>query len=163
MSETEVGKTTRAEKIARTITGLLCAPVGGAFLTTVIFVAIMSATSDRPVIVGPTSATLTFAVPLMLGAIYGWPIAFIIGWPAHAYLAKRGDAALSAYIVLGACIALALALLLIFAQRLWANWLSFAFFATAGAITGLTFWLIRRPDRDTGPPLPADSPHDHGA
>lgn len=149
MSETGVGRRTQSTKVAATIAGLLCAPPAGAFLANCFMVIYLHATTDGPVIVGPTSATLTFALPIMYGALFGWPVAFVIGWPIHIVLQlQRANSALH-YAIFGAAVACTLLPLVLISGALTGFLGLFTSgVGLAGAIGGLAFWLIRRPDRD---------------
>ncbi len=156
MSDQRAGERTRSTKVAATIAGLLCAPPVGAFLANCFVVIYLHATTEGPVIVGPTSATLTFALPIMYGAYFGWPIAFLIGWPVHILLQlQRANSALH-YSIFGAAIGWILLPVAFIAGALTGLLGLIALgFGLAGAIGGLIFWLIRRPDRDTRPSLTA--------
>jgi hypothetical protein len=149
VSEDRAGEPSRLSKGGSTTTALLSAPIVGASLANLVLLAYIGATTDRPLIVGPTSATLTFALPIMFGAIMGWP-ASLLALPVHAWLIKRGYTSVLVYILLGTASAIVLAL-----ARPLVGWppipvldLMLVGLVTAGAIGGLIFWLIRRPDRD---------------
>ena len=151
MSEERVGDSVRRTKIARTITALLCAPPAGAFLATCIILVPIALTSSQPLFVGPTSATLTFALPIMYGAAVGWPAGLLVGWPVHALLQRGSIVSPLPYIALGGLIALIppsalMGLNILRAPDIFVT--PSGILVLAGAVAGLVFWLIRRPDRD---------------
>jgi hypothetical protein len=149
VSEERAGERSRLSRVGSTITALLCAPIVGASLANLALLAYIGATTDGPLIVGPTSATLTFALPIMSGAMLGWPAAFL-AWPVHAWLLKRGHTSALIYILLGTACATLLAIAGALLDWAYISLLGLMLvgLVISGAIGGLTFWLIRRPDRD---------------
>lgn len=153
MSEDRLGGRSQSTRIILTIVGLLCAPVVG--VTVAIYFGMLFDFVGR-------GSSIDYAYMLnsagsvgaVLGAYLGWPTAFLFGWPIHVGLLDRNATKLRHYVGLGAVIGVTLFLtvtLVTGAVRfaLDPSFASLALTSTAaGALGGLTFWLIRRPDRD---------------
>lgn len=170
MSEAAIGESSERSRIIRTIIGLLCAPLAGSVM------AIFTAFIALQMINGQAfGIPFDQIVPLlqmgaMLGAYVGFPVAFLFGWPIHVGLMQRNASKALYYVLFGALIAIATFAVATtvtgYHFRLVLDWqfiLTGLSFLTAGAIGGLTFWLIRRPDRDNQCALRAESPHDQKA
>lgn len=170
MSEARVGESSERSRIIRTIIGLLCAPLVGAVMA--MFAAFMALQLINGQAFGiPVDQIMPLLqMGAMLGAYAGWPVAFLFGWPIHVGLMQRNASKAPYYVLFGAFIATATFVVATtvtgYLFRFILDWqfiLTGLSFLTAGAIGGLVFWLIRRPDRDNQSALPTDSPLDEKA
>jgi hypothetical protein len=106
----------------------------------------------------------------LLGAMWGQLATAFIGLPAHVWLMHYTRRRAWMYAVAGALAGTGFGATFVWATMFGLTfpafaeviWLALAG-AAAGACAGLTFWLIRRPDLDARPVLPANSPHDQKA
>lgn len=92
----------------------------------------------------------------IFGAIWGTLLTLIAGLPMHDVLLRRQSTRAGHYTIAGGFIGLAPGVSFAFGSLIgttadrWGDAASFVLAgAAAGTIGGLTFWLIRRPDRDT--------------
>lgn len=150
MSEERVGGSTAETRgIGHTICGLLAAPIVGGMIASTLMILLAS-------ILTPSSNALmmlhvSILAGLIAGAIFGVPAALLVGWPVHLLMKWRGVKRRHHYMLVGALIAV-LPLAVSSGSALLASpnlGVPLAIsFLLAGAIGGVTFWLIRRPDRD---------------
>lgn len=159
MSEAGVGGSTRRDRIVATIVGLIAAAaVTGAALA-VGMVALSLIFGRGNATAGPNYLSLIL-MGTVVGGTAGLIPAFLVGLPLHHYLVRMKWNGAKHYAALGAGVAIAttLVLLMIFlgGQGAWLNpgvAIFLAIVSFAGVMGGLTFWIIRRPDRDA-PPIP---------
>lgn len=160
MNEDRVGEQVRTDsRMSRTIGGLIIAPILGGIATSGILALIAVAsgifdTEARPLnlesVVHLTALMVTQAT--VFGLMLGVPIAFVIGWPAHRLLMhfrKVGAVSYLAAITAVSTIGYAV-LCLSSGVDLFGGYRSVMLAAVTcwGRVSGLVFWLIRRPDRD---------------
>jgi len=115
---------------------------------------------------GLRSLTVSVMFGGYYGGVLGLPVALIFGPLIHMLMLDHDVRRWHSYAAFGALIASCIFLLVLAASMHTPFYISGAVAASiilAGAIGGLTFWLIRRPDRDNLPGLPVDSPHDKKA
>ena len=158
MSEDRVGEPIRDNRLARTFAGLLLAPVAGGFGSPIIFVLVGSLIDfinrkfdwgafESMRALGP----FTFFF-LIYSVLLGIPISLVIGPPAYLGLKKLGVNGFVAYLVGGAAIgmlgAISVGMLTGWSVGLFLFPGLSVLISCGGGIGGLTFWLIRRPDRD---------------
>jgi len=154
--------TTQRNRLIRAIIGLVLAPIVGAIVSVAITFGFASFLNP----IGwtsPSTFDLLFGT-VSIGAAAGCPAAFILGPPIHIWLQYRRWVGVHHYIAFGALIGLitALALAVFFMQAGGAIAIIGFMIIFAGAIGGLVFWLIRRPDRDapaSAPPRAATPAH----
>jgi hypothetical protein len=88
----------------------------------------------------------------MLGGILGWPVMLALGLPTHALLIRKTTAKAWHYAIAGLIAGFAAGLLRFVTERSGAPaselTLLLAIGGVSGVITALTFWIIRRPDKD---------------
>lgn len=139
---------TRNQKIVRSIAGMALAPA----IRSIASVALTFAFAD---FMNPRGAAPNFIWPMIvgssiIGACIGWPAALAFGFPAHALMLRRRWTGPWRYAGLGALIGLVMTIVLaIFLAQTGAAVFVIGFMIVlAGAIGGLVFWLIRRPDKD---------------
>jgi hypothetical protein len=93
-----------------------------------------------------------FGLSLLVSA-FGLPATIVAGLPWHSALQARGNASIHAYwapaLIVGG--ALGAALMTIISVEALPLLFATAAGALSGASIALTFWLIRRPDRDARP------------
>jgi hypothetical protein len=138
----------------RTFLGLLCAPASAAVVVLLWY--------------WPAAATVGFVrfvetalVFAVAGGTYGWLFAFAVGWPAHMVLRVLHWSHPVAYLSVGALLG---PVLVVVAECLL-FWLLSSYepgvqltinvpppAPIGGAVAGLVFWLIRRPDSDARRP-----------
>lgn len=104
------------------------------------------------------------------GAMWGQLATAFIGLPAHIWLMQYTRRRAWMYAVAGALAGTGFGATFVWATVFGVTFPAFADViwlavagATAGACAGITFWLIRRPDRDNQSALPTDLPHDQKA
>lgn len=102
---------------------------------------------------------VTLRLGLTLGALYGGLLgalpSLLVGWPLHMAMQRAGLKQWWHYVVLGVILAAIAALLvspLMGLDMLYLGLEVMLMMALSGAIGGVVFWLIRRPDRDIAPP-----------
>lgn len=152
----------REGKIGYTFWGLLLAPMIGGAVSAMISALPLLVFGNEEV---RTSLNLPAAMSMgfLIGAFLGLPAALTLGLPIHLLLLRYGWTSLLHYSAFGAVIAFAMQSTLMLAfnglsflgaeHGIWALSL---LTALAGAIGGLVFWLIRRPDRDARGAQPAE-------
>ncbi len=172
MSEERVGEKGRpqAENTGgKTVTGLLIAPfagsVGAALVLLVIACVQHAANAGLEFLyLGNVVAILGFAISLaiMIASTLGITASIALGLPSHLLLKRAGQTHLIAYSAAGSLVgAISGTLYALFVGMTSNNGFWALPGGLAGAFGGLTFWVIRRPDRDTT--SVATPPKDHGA
>lgn len=155
MSDAQLGKSSERARIIRTICGLLSAPIVGSV------VAMFAALIALQLITGrgfgmPTEQIIPMLqLAVALGAYVGLPVAFLFGWPIHVALMQRKTSKAMHYALFGALCAVVTFMIATtitgYVFRFIFHWefaLTGLSFLTAGAIGGIVFWFVRRPDRD---------------
>ena len=165
MSEDAVGGADKCDtRRARTLVALVAAPITGGIGGVLVLFAFgmgyqlfFSGRVDLSGLGNPL--WMMIASSVMTNAIVaGVPLSLIAGLPVHLLLTKLRMVGWLTYAVGGG--AIALAGMVVVQETL--GWRFYAPFVLAvvgggGAIGGLAFWLIRRPDRDA-PPKPQTTP-----
>lgn len=157
MTDDRVGERIQDNRNTRMVAGLMLAPLCGAFgsPTIVFFVSSVIDFINRgfdwrafAIMTSSGAFTLIF---LIYAVVFGIPITIVIGTPAYLVLKKLGANGFAVYLVGGAIIAI-IGAMSAAALTGWGMGLFVSGFilliASSGGIGGLTFWLIRRPDRD---------------
>lgn len=147
-------------RVIKTIVALCVAPVVGGTIGLLLYLAYENAFQPNSVFAGDLFVTLRLG--LTLGPVYGGLLGIIpsllVGWPLHMAMQRAGLKLWWHYALLGIILAAVAALLVSPLMGLDVIYLGIAIMlmmAGSGAIGGLVFWLIRRPDRDaTASPLP---------
>lgn len=161
MSDERLGGGTRRDNIMLTHGGLLAAAVVAGMATgAAIFV--ITAT-----LWGWSSTSLASPSMIVLGGAVGGSVglvpAYLVGLPLHHYLARRRRNDASTYAGMGAAVTLTTAAILFFLfpaspaiSKIVIGAVLLPLAPIGGAVGGLTFWFIRRPDRDAvnAPPQP---------
>jgi hypothetical protein len=95
------------------------------------------------------------------GLIYGTLAMLLLGAPAHLFLRARTSAGATVYALAGLVAGAIFTLVIAAPIAFNATGLPFLMIgAGTGLVASLTFWLIRRPDRDNLPDLPTDPTHE---
>ncbi|HEV7693332.1 MAG TPA: hypothetical protein VGO52_21030 [Hyphomonadaceae bacterium] len=132
----------------RTLIGLCIAPFAGAFAGSLVLVVVTLVSGANE---GPSAGPLALlGMATVLGGIIGFAAAIILGLPAHLALQRLRLCSLPVYAGLGLLIA-AVTLLATAAAYGGVAIIDQALSMSAaivGVVSGVTFWLIRRPDRD---------------
>lgn len=90
---------------------------------------------------------VTLMLAATAGMMLGWPIMLLAGLPAYWLLMRVGWRQVWHFMLAGLCVGAACVVL--FTRRAESGLLIYWSIATLpGTLTGLVFWLIRRPDRD---------------
>jgi hypothetical protein len=161
VSEATVGGTTKRHRVVTTIIGLIVAPAvtGAAIVIGLIIVSLIMGYGGSIGVGGPGNMAFLI-MGVIFGATFGLIPSILVGLPLHHYFVHMKWNRALHYAALGAGIApaalLLMTLVFLSGQGTWLNLqvaLTFLLIAFAGAVGGLTFWIIRRPDRDT-PPIP---------
>ena len=146
--------------IIRTALGLFLAPIAGGMTGLLIYLGYSSIVDPTSVVGGDTVDTLRFGVTAgaMYGGLLGVVPSFLVGWPLHIVMQRLRLTQWWAYIALGLLLAAVAGLLV--APTFGMSVIYFGagimlMLAMSGAIGGLVFWLIRRPDRDAPASPPA--------
>lgn len=108
--------------------------------------------------------TGTVALGTVFGATWGQLATVVIGLPAHVWLKHNTKQRAWMYVLVGAFAGMVFGALLVVPALFGTTtpllgklaWIALAS-VVSGALAGLTFWLIRRPDRDA-PVAPPSSP-----
>lgn len=91
---------------------------------------------------------------LTYGALTGWPVTLTVGLIAHAFLLRRTHATVIWYIGVGAIAGAGAGLVRALPEASTTDAMALMSIAAIGLVigtlSGLTFWMIRRPDRDAG-------------
>lgn len=147
----------RKGRIGYTFWGLVLAPMIGGAASMLIYVLPVLSFGDEE------SRTLlklhaVISTGFLAGAFLGLPASLLLGPFAHLLLLRQGWTSLLHYCTFGTVIALAVqcTVMLGFSGLFVApgTWRVALLAAIAGAIGGVAFWLIRRPDRDAPRPHP---------
>lgn len=135
---------TAMQRSLRTVAGFLIAP-----LVPSLIAAVGALFTD-----GPSAAALFFVV----GVLFGYPVALMVGVPLHLIFAIRNWTGLSAYVIAGLLLGLlsygsSFLAAIVFGGETIAE-LRYTFSpglaliaAIAGLLAAVSFWLIARPDR----------------
>lgn len=106
----------------------------------------------------------TLGIGTFFGATWGQLATFAIGLPAHLWLKRKTAGQAWMYAFAGAGAGLIFGVVFVYGMVFGRSLAALAEIAalvlaslTAGAIGGLAFWLIRRPDRDAQPRPPETS------
>lgn len=84
---------------------------------------------------------------LLLSALLGYPVVALIGVPVHLFLLKRGWTSLFVYVLTWAAVTSGYYELLVALRVDWNFLQDKAEVGVCGAMSGVLFWLIARPDR----------------
>ncbi len=164
MSKEAVGEPVQDNRTTKTVAGLLLAPVAGGFGSPIVFAFVGSLIDfSNPGFDWGAFASLRALGPvtfyfLIYAALLGIPMSLVIGTPAYLALRKLGLNGFIVYLFVGAAIGF-IGAMSVGALSGWGiglflvPWLS-VLISCGGGIGGLTFWLIRRPDRDAVSPSP---------
>jgi hypothetical protein len=150
--------------IGYTIGGLFAGPIVGGGVSAPLTMLVVSILAPSPHVLPALLASILAG--LVAGTLVGLPIALLVGFPVHLFMKRRGLVRLYHYMALGGLIALLPFAVISGSPLATSPDLNVQFgmaFGLAGAIGGLIFWLIRRPDRDVGPGSQAASPEDVGS
>jgi hypothetical protein len=144
----------------------LASPIIGAAIGTILFAAIAVmvpfAESEPQTIVQLVLNVIFIALgSIYYGGMIGVPAMLILGIPAHVVFQRLGFRALPWYAISGLLCGLSVYFLCVAALTKW--WPTandyvlyepgvFVLAASIGFMTGTSFWLIRRPDRDAPDP-----------
>ena len=150
--------------IVKTLVALSVAPVVGGTIGLLLYPGYENACQPNGVFAGDLFVTLRLG--LTLGPLYGGLLGIIpsilVGWPLHMAMQRAGLKLWWHYAVLGVILAAIAAPLVSPLMGLDVIYLGIAIMlmmAGSGAIGGLVFWLVRRPDRDAvTAPSPAAAP-----
>mgnify|MGYP000901177172 FL=1 len=151
--------------IVKTAIGLCLAPIVGGMVGLLIYITYENITNPGSFLGGGFFETLRFS--LMAGAMYGGLLggipSLLVGWPLHLAMQRAGWKQWWAYAGLGVVLALIAGFGIgpVFGLELmYFGGAIVLMLLMSGAIGGLIFWLIRRPDRDavTAPSPPAHPP-----
>jgi hypothetical protein len=127
--------------------GLIAAPAIGGSLGTVLQFSFQALATGQLSYLSQSGSFLSAG--LLAGLILGIPSSFTLGLLVHTLLVRRGLVRVWHYAFFGMLIAMTTAFSLALVIGSWTTFGATAiFFGLCGAIGGLTFWLIRRPDRD---------------
>lgn len=160
MRDDRLGGGTRRDNIVLTIIGLIAAPIVGGALGMPIFLTGLQLTGDLsslPANPGLVSWVANFLGLMiggsMVGAVFGLAPAFLLGSPLHIFLVRSQHTGRIHYAALGGLIGVVAPFAMSFQVNplgaglpLLMQFLSLALLS--GVLGGLTFWFIRRPDRD---------------
>jgi hypothetical protein len=151
--------------VVTTIIGLIVAPAttGAVFAITLIIIQLVFSAGTSY----PTRGTNNLAIILVStvgGGIVGLAPALVVGLPMHHYLVRKQWNRALHYAALGAGVGALSIVVMVTIFQAWASggglpfllpgfYMFLGMFAVSGAAGGLTFWIIRRPDRDA-PPIP---------
>jgi hypothetical protein len=148
----ELHKTFRWPLFFRSLVGLILAPtVGGA--AGMVGAELVSLAAQPSAFGGTDNPFVALILGAYGGGILGAPGAIIFGWPLHLLLLKQRWTHLAVYVSLGAMLGVVSSLLV--ASLLGQALVQVLFsqlvlvLAFSGAVGGLVFWQIRRPERDT--------------
>lgn len=148
MSEDAATSGTPRDRIVLAVLGLALAPIIGGLGALAFMIAFSS-------FLNPLGWSVPSFGTFLLGAIYiaalvGWPAAVVLGIPTHLELKRRGWTGALNYFGFGALIGLAtMIILMIMLNQFGGAAMVIGFMIVlAGALGGLAFWLIRRPDKD---------------
>ncbi len=158
MSETATSSGFSPVKFARSLVGLILAPIAGGVIVILGYnlfgLAWLTATVGWP----PDAFNILLSsatIGAEGGAILGVVPAFVLGWPVHLLLLRLRQGHLLIYITLGAVMAVAgfFVMAPIILGPVWGNTSDMsldttAIIGVAGVAGALVFWYIRRPDRD---------------
>lgn len=147
MSEQRVGGTARRLRILLTTFALVAAPILGAMACTAFIVIYTIIVTPRTSLEGIPQV---IAAGGLFGGYYGAIPSLLVGWPVHLLMQRLKLVRMYAYAGGGLLIGIfCLGILwLVFGGSGYISLGLHTMFAAAGAIGGLAFWLIRRPDRD---------------
>jgi len=164
VSETRVGEPSKRQKVITTLIGLVAAPAvtGATFAICMMILATVLSSGGATGWRGSGGLGLLIT-STVAGGIVGLVPALIVGLPLHHYFVrKRWNRALH-YAAIGAAVGALSILVIMFVFQMWSSgmnplplpglYMFVGMFAVSGTAGGLTFWIIRRPDRDT-PPIP---------
>ena len=149
--------------VIKTALALTLAPIAGGMVGLLIYLFHANIFYPTSPLADGFFETLTFGTTA--GALYGGMLgiipSFLVGWPLHMVLQRAGLQQWWAYIVLGVILATVAGLLV--APVFGLNVIEFGLgimlmMAGSGAIGGIVFWLIRRPDRDPIASPPPEHP-----
>lgn len=141
-----------------TLLALVVAPLAGATTSSVPVVALLwlldpdlaQQSRDLPL---PLHFLGQVAFMSVVGSVVGLLATFTLGLPWHLVAQWRQWRRAHGYVLAGCVCGLALGLPVMLATNQTGAFAGFVFVAwgaAAGAVSGLTGWLIRRPDRDPG-------------
>lgn len=151
--------------IVKTAIGLCLAPIVGGMAGLLIYMSYESIANPGSFLAGGVVETLRFSV--MAGAMYGGLLggipSLLVGWPLHLAMQRAGWKRWWAYVGLGLLLALIAGFGIgpVFGLELmYFGGAIVLMLLISGAIGGLVFWLVRRPDRDAAiaPPPSAHPP-----
>ena len=139
----------------RTVTGLIAAPLAGA-LASSLFYAVLHTQLAPAFEIGSFAAGVFASVIIVMvfALFYGVPYALFVGWPVHLFLLRVGFTGVFVYGCFAASFTVAFARVFIapsfgFEPGGPNDLLELIGLAIiAGGVGGVSFWLIRRPDRD---------------
>jgi len=133
----------------------VAAPFIGALIAIPVYLAIVG-------LIGGESSLLAFirvafTIALYTGALLGVPAMVLFGLPIHSILLAFGYRSAWHYSLMGALAGMVVGAIVLLwlsdAPAETTNWApSFALGSFTGALSALTFWLVRRPDRDAANP-----------
>lgn len=136
----------------RTWLGLVAASLTGSITGSVILWLNMNITGQHTYLTGPYIADPLFAltVGVVAGGLFGIPAAFALGWPLHVVLQCRKITGLTVYLAVGSALAVMTNVPFVISAGRdlpFGDGVTLIACLVTGAIAGLVFWLIRRPDR----------------
>lgn len=141
----------RTTPLLRLAVATIAAPLMAALVASVAVVILEEQLFHLP------SVRLALVLGLVFGFIMGVPVSATLGLALHTMLVETKRTSAIAYAMAGApagvCTVLAMGLL----DGRFYSWLLLPS-CGAGALAGMCFWLIRRPDRDAAPNPPTSAP-----
>lgn len=165
MSDNGVGEPSKRRKVVTTIIGLVVAPAttGAVFSICLIILQMVFSAGTSYAARGANNLAI-IVISTVGGGIVGLAPALVVGLPMHHYLVRRQWNGAVHYGALGAGVGALSVVVVMTIFQVWAGGGMFPFllpgfymilglFTVSGTAGGLSFWIIRRPDRDT-PPIP---------
>lgn len=164
MSEPRVGEPSKRRKVITTIIGLVVAPVVtcvSLVIGVIIFSMVMGGGGFAYLAPSGNFAILIAAV--MYGGTFGLVPSLLVALPLHHYFVRKRWSSAVQNGVLGLVAAILSLSLFLAVLSIWIRgpspfmypgaYIAIASLGVAGIPGGLSFWIIRRPDRDS-PPIP---------